>query len=257
MKINLKAERLPVLMLGLGGLTLALLSLFYVFGTDEGGLLISGSPVPVAVCIIAALAVAVSGVSVARLDGSNRYADNFPPSVPGAVGSFIGAAGVLVTAIALFPDAKDPFSMIAAVLGVPSAAGLTLAGIARLRGSRPFVGCHGIFCLFFALYLVGRYRVWISDPQLLDYSFCLCACVALMLHAYHRTAFDAGSGHRRMTRFTGLLSVYLCCAALASGENRLLYLCCGAWALTNLHPMLPVKRRRAPSPQPDAGQSST
>lgn len=256
MKSPIKTTNLPVLILGLGGLTLSLLILLYAFGTDQNGLLTAGNPLPVVILLLAILTITGTAVLLIGLKGSNRYADNFSASTTGAAGSFLAAAGVLYTAVTLLPDSRNPISVITVVLGFLSTAGLVLAGLNRRQGRRPFVGCHGILSLFFAMYLVCRYRVWSADPQLLDYGFCLCACVALMLHAYHHTAFDAGSGRRRRTLFSGLMSVYLCCAALASGEAPLLYLGCGAWALTNLCPLVPIRRRRPSSPQtPSDGEA--
>lgn len=253
MKNPIKPAVLPSLVLGLGGLSLACLTLLYTFGKDSYGLLRSGHPLASAVFILTAIAVALVGLSTRHLGGSVRYGDYFTASVIGGVGSFLAAAGIFATTLSTLLQPLNPISAAVVALGVLSAAGLILAGISRIQGRRPFFLCHGIVCLFFAMHLVCRYRVWSADPQLLDYGFGLCACVALMLYSYHHTAFNANSGSRKAALFSGLMALYLCCAALASGETVPLYLGCGAWVMTNLRPLAAGKRRRpAQTPEGEA-----
>lgn len=252
MKQYLNPKNLPSLILGLGGLALGLRGLLYSLGVDEKGLLTRWNFFEILLWLVTFAAAALVIGLVLPLKGSNRYADNWSASIPGAVGSFLAAAGIGITAITGFEEISGILPLIRTVLGLLSVPALILAGLARLKGTRPVFICHTAVCLFFAIDMVLQYRQWSGHPQLQDYIFHLGACITLMLTAYYRASFDVGFGRRRMQLATGLLAAFFCIVCLSGDSHRILYLTCGTWCITNLCPFTPVPRRRRPRPEEPA-----
>lgn len=252
MKKYLTPHNLPFLTLGLGGLALALRGLLYAFGTDERGLLIPWHPFGILLWLVTFAAAALIIALVLPLKGSNRYSDNWGASIPGAIGSFLAAAGIGFTVVSELGAMGGTLSLIWTVLGFLSVPALIFAGIARLRGQRPSFVFHTVVCLFFAIYMVTQYRHWSGHPQLQDYCFHVCVCIALMLASYYRASFEVGLGRRRMQLATSLIAAFLCVVCLSGDGHRILYLTCGAWCITNLCPFTPVPRRRRPQPEDPA-----
>lgn len=247
--MKLKTENLKFLILGAGGLGLALRVALYSTGIDEKGLLISGHPAQIALWILTFLAGIALVFLTLSIQGPDRYGDAFPASLPAALGCFAAAAAFLITALSEFSPRATSLDAIVLVLGIASAVSLVYLGYCRLRRVRPLFLFHAIVCLCLALRMVCQYRLWSSDPQLQDYGFYLTAYVALMLTAYHLAAFDAGMGSFRTLWFLGLASVYLCCLSLAGPRENLLLLACGFWVFTNLPQQKSRSRRVRPTPE--------
>lgn len=244
------AKILPILMLFSGAVTLALRFTLYAVAVDEKDLLTSGHPLEILLWLLTAATLALVIAAVRPLDGSNRYADNFGPSVAGALGAFALAAGILLPVIFSGTGVYAGLNRLRNLLGYLAAASLVAVGVCRLRGRQPFFGFHGLVCLFFAIHMVSRYRTWSRNPQLQDYVFSLCACIALMLFAFYQAAFDVGSGRRRMQLGTGLMAVYLCIGALYGAENPLICVTGCVWVLTNLCPLRSLPQEKDPEDAP-------
>lgn len=231
---NLKINIAALVTAGVGLLGLGLLALLYATGVDEKGLLVSGHPLMWVLGLVTVAAVALIFLYCRSRTGSDRFADNFPASLPGAIGSFAAAVGVLVTVLTeLGSDTSFP-GILCTVLGFASVVSFCVTGMCRLKGQRPLSLYHACVCLYFALTLVCRYRVWSANPQLTDSLFCLLASVCLMLTAYHRAAFDAGIGKRRIFLFFSLLTVMFSIMALWGEDGGFLYLYGGIWAITGI-----------------------
>lgn len=243
MRDILNPKKLPALTIGLGGLGFLLRWLLYWVGEDEKGLLTRAHPMEVLLWILTAAAAVLIVAMVWKLDGSNRYADNFRSSVESAAGAFVLAIGIFVT---LLGDGKalTGLEKIRRLVGYLSVAALAAAGVSRFQGKRPLFVFHALVCAFFGIHMVSRYQVWSGDPQLQDHVFNLFACVSLTLFAFYQAAFDVGSGKRRMQLAMGLLAVFTCLTALANTEHWLLYLTGAVWAVTNLCSLTPVARRQ-------------
>lgn len=179
------------------------------------------------------------------LFGSLRYSDNFGPSKAAAIGSAVGAAGILLGVLTAQPQPDRLFTLWRA-MGLISAPCLVLAGFARLKGKQPFFMLHGAVCVFWLVHLVYHYRGWSIEPQLQDYLFSLMASVALLMFSYYQTAFDVNSGKRRNMLAVGLAGAYFGIAALSGTEAPLVYGGCAIWALTDLCSLTPVRRRPNP-----------
>lgn len=252
----LKPKSLPVLTLGLGVLGLLLRWLLYRVGVDEKGLLMSAHILEILLWVLTAAVAALIIATVWKLDGSNRYADNFSASVESAGGAFILAIGIFITLLG-DGEAFTTLDKIRKAAGYLSVVSLIMAGICRFQGRRPFFAYHSLTCVFFAVYMVSRYQAWSGDPQLQDHVFNLFACVTLTLFAFYQAAFDVGSGKRRMQLAMGLLAVYSCLVVLANTEHWLLYLAGAVWTVTNLCSLTPVPRRQREKGQdPTEGKES-
>lgn len=244
MKKTSKIEYLPLLVLALGAAAAAVRGLMYQTAVDAKGLLTRDDPLQWVLLILCVLAVAAV-LPVARQKGSNRYSDNFRSGIVPALGSIVMAAGVIATLLAGNPMPRPLLVLLWYASGVLAAAALVWAAFSLKKGSVPFVLCYGVLCLFFALQMISRYQPWSGNPQSQDWVFSLLGAVGLTLCAYHRSAFCADKGNRRIFLATALLTVFACCTALPHTEYFALYLCGGIWAFTGLC-------RVAAVPEPEA-----
>ena len=244
MKTKLNAKKLPLCIACMGALALLGRIALFALGEDEKGLLVPGHPMDVLVWILTAAAVALIAGGILRRNGSEEYGDNFAPSAAAAVGCWVLAGGIALTVV----SGWNPWSrleMIRNVFGLLSVPTLVLLGLHRKQGRQPFFLLHGTVCLYLILYAVSHYQLWSSHPQLQHWFFSMAGSIALTLFAYCQTAFDVSMGSRRMQLGTGLLAAFFCLAAMAGGDDLLLYLTGAVWALTNLCTLtsVPVKRK--------------
>ena len=191
-----------------------------------------------------AIAVPVALFLLTReLTEAKKYAFNFPPSPIAAIGTGLAALSIGIHSILSFPGSLDAIDVISGILGILSAGALGLAGWCRLKGSRPNFLLHYVVAVYLMLRLICQYRHWSADPQVLDYCFSILATVCLMLAAYHRAAFDMGSGDRRNYAFFCLTCGFFCCLSLVGWEDILYYLGIGTWMFTDLCNLTPLKGR--------------
>lgn len=243
MKNFFKKFHLTIPAAGLGIAACVLRIALNLLGKDEKGLLVPGHPLNLLVWAVTAAAVAMISAAVLPLDGSRKYADNFRPSTAAAIGSFAMAGGIAATVLSGW-SVWTRLELIRNLCGLLAAASLVIAGLHRWQGKRPFFAFHGAACLYLTLYAVSHYQSWCSRPQLQDYCFPMLGSILLCLFAYHQTAFDTGMGKRRMQLFTGLMAGFFCMAAIAGGEDLMLYGGGAVWTLTNLCSLTPVRRKR-------------
>lgn len=245
MKFSVKPQLLKYLVLGAGGLGLALRILLYATGTDEKGLLATGHWAGIGTWLITGLAAVGIFLFTRSIDGPKAYRDSYPVSAASGLGAFAAAAGVLIASFSEMGSSSAPVQKAVWIFGFVSAAAFAAVGLCRLMGAMPHFLLHAAVCIYFALRMVSQYQLWSSDPQLMDYCFYLTAYVALMLTAYHHAAFAADMGsHRKLWRVS-LAAVYLCCLSLKGSHDTLLMLTCGIWAFTNLTALsLPPRRQR-------------
>lgn len=247
MKFTVKPNLLRILILGAGGLGLALRITLYATGIDGRGLLTEGHWAGIALWILTAAAAAVLLIFGRTITGPESYKESHPASLSAALGAFAAMIGIGVTTVREFSEFSSSLHLIVWGLGLVSAISMGCIGFCRLLGAKPHFLFHTSVCFYFALRMVSQYQYWSSDPQLQDYCFYLSAYVALMLTTYHHAAFDADLGkHRQLWSFS-LASVYLCCLSLKGNMDIFLLLCCGAWALTNLTTLTTHPRRQRPA----------
>ena len=231
MSLAVKPNQLKLIILCAGGIGLTLRAILYATAVDEKGLLLTGHWAEICVWILTAAAALGLLLLLRKRNGPEQYGSAFPASPLRAAGCILAACGIVLSGA---PEAvEEKLALAELVLRFASAAALIAVGYCRLTGRKPIFLLHGTVCLYLALRMVCRYRLWCSDPQLQDYCFSLGAYVALMLTAYQFAAFDADVvSHRQLWR-CGLSAVYLCMLALV-GSEPFLMLCCGIWVFTNL-----------------------
>ena len=244
MKQFLKPKLLPLISFAAGLLGLLLQGLLFLLTMDQRGLVSSPHFLHIFALLIQGGALTLFVLCVLPLEGHNRYGDNYPASLPGGPGSFALAAAILLTVPGHLDIQGNVLGLLWLGLGVFAIPCLIFTGICRLQGKRPAFLFHSVTCLFFAVQLVMSCRNWSKEPQICTYIFALLGCIALMLSAYYRAAFDSGIGRRRMQLFTGLAAGCLCLAAIPGSDSPMLFFGGSLWALTNLCVLEPPKRRR-------------
>lgn len=236
MKRLLSSKFLPAMTLLLGAVGFLLRLGLYAVAPDGKGLLPKGHPLELLLWAVTVVAMALVIAAGWNAKGSNRYGDNFGPSLPGAVGNILMAAGILLTVLLNQPKMPNLLGSLWKLLGFVSAPCLVAAAFARVQGKRPFFLLHTSACLFLVLHIVNHYQAWSGNPQLQDYLFPMLGTMALMFFGFYMAAFAVDSGSRRMLLGMGLAAVYLCAVSLSSGAYFFLYLGGIAWVLTNLCP---------------------
>lgn len=245
MKKRLNLTILPGLTAAAGVLGLILQRALYAVALDETNLLPQSHPLQTLLAVYS-LAVLGSIVLAAwKLDGSNKYRDNFRPSFPAAAGNVLMALGAALTVLLNDPRMPGALGLAWKLFGWLSSPCLLAAGFARVQGKRPFFVLHLIPCLFLAFHIVTHYQTWCGNPQLQDYIFTVFGTMALMFFAYYHAAFEAGSGRRQLHLGMGLAGIYLCIVNLAFTEYLFLYLGGIIWMLTDLCSVIP-KPKSAP-----------
>lgn len=231
MNPDMKPNNLKYLILGAGGLGFFLQRMLFDTGIDEKELLTSGHWALVSLLILSALVAAAAFFATRSLQTPQEVTVH--PSISGCLGCLLGAAALFVRLPQplLGPDKlyllERYFSMAAQLM-------LCILAFCRLTGRKPHFLLHGTLCLYLAVRMVAQYRLWSSDPQLMDYAFFLLAHVALALSAYQLAAWDAGFGNLKKLWFWGLIALYLCICPICSRENRISLLLLGIWLFTSL-----------------------
>lgn len=237
-----KSKYIPFFTVAAGAVGMAVRWALYAFCLDDKFLLPANHPLNWLLGAVTAAALALIAVSAWKLDGSNRYADNFAPSAAAAVGHVLAGAGILLTALLNAPLLGNNLGLVWKGLGILSGPCLMLAGLYRVQGKRPFFALHMIPCLFLVFHIINHYQTWSGNPQVQDYLFALLGTMALMFFAYYTAAFDVGSGQRRMHLGMGLAAVYLCMVNLPQTEYLYLYVGGIVWVLSSLCSLTPKPR---------------
>lgn len=225
-----KPDFLPPVVLLLAVLGAWLRYRLYAGGIDEKGLLIAGQPMQWCLWLCTVFTGAVIGVGMFR-----RKRFHHPLPLFSAFGHIWGAAGILLTVLLGANTVPTPFSAVWKYTGILAAAAMLYAAFPIARGKHPFFGLYAVISLFFALHLVGHYRVWCSNPQLLDYVFSFLGAVALMVLAYQLAAASLNQGSNRILVFCGLAAAYCCLTAVSGTEYLYLHLGCALWSISSLY----------------------
>lgn len=248
MKYVVKPKNLPLLALGLGAAALVLQKLAFILAVDEKNLLILSHPLCIVLGIISVLALAMIALRVRKLDGSQRYEDNFTADSAAFAGHAAAAIGIGYTVLRYLPAGPGYLGQGWTYLGYLSPLCLLLAGYARMQGKKPFFLLHMIPTLFYVLHLINHYQSWCADPQIPNYFFTLLGTMALSLFGLNQTCFDVDLGNRRMLLVWGLCAVFLCMAELAMSSYPILYLGSILWAITGLCALEPTPKAE---PEPE------
>ena len=239
----------PAIIAGAGIAAFVLRLMLYGFAVDEKGLLVAGHPLVVALVVLSGVTVLFALMFGRKLDGSEKYEDNFTASTPAMLGHFAAALGIGATILTREPLMPGYLGQGWKLLGYLAPVCLVAAGICRGRGKRPFFGFHLVPSLFFVFHLVNHYRSWSGEPQILEYGFAFFGTMALTLFSFYNCCFDAETGNRPMQLFSGLAAGFLLLAELARTAYFLLYLGGLLWAFSDLCSLNP-KAKPEPEPEP-------
>lgn len=241
----LKAKYLPFLALIAGVLGFGLRMLLVNVELDEGGLYPPQPVTWVLFWLISVLLMAAIIFMTRRLEYAGTFQDNFPPSLTAAIGSFVGAAGLLISTLPLFPHA-DTLSALTGYSGILAAIALAVVAVARYQGKPPFFLCHLSVSAHMILRIFYFSRLWNNTTQMGTFLPMLLAMSCVMLAAYYLTPFDVGMGSRRSSLFWSLMSVHFCLTSLADRTDMVFYGTMALWLLTNL---CSLRRLRQPEPE--------
>lgn len=243
MKKYLNPDLMPLITLGLGIIGMLLRLWQHIGGVEESGLLIPGHISGVLLLILTVITLLLILVCTWSLSQGSKYHYNFPMSLPGCVGAFIGAVGLLVTALTELVTGSDLLSAAAGVLGILAAGSLCVLAISRLHGRQPNVLFHICITVYLMLRLICQYRIWSSEPQLMLYCYPLLATVCAVLSCYQSAAFDGNLGARRPHAFFHLAAVYFCCLSLIGDHEPGFFLAMLAWMFTDICRLSPMPRQ--------------
>ena len=230
----LRPKYLPLYTLALSLIGLLLRVWTLGGGPDAGGLY---APNPLAwtlLWIVTAGAAALILYLALPLKHPGRYQQNFPASIPGTVGAAVAAAASLVSSLEMMNGGNGALGVITGVLGTLAAIGLVFVAFARFKGQRPSFLPHAAVCLFLALRIFIKCKLWSNEPQLGVFILPFLASVSVMLAAYQQASFDVDLGDRRHSLFWSLMGVYFCVTALPGSDEPVFYVLMAAWLLTNL-----------------------
>ena len=191
----------------------------------SGGLWNMGSAPVVALLLVSLLA-------VAGAVWLSRAVPKMPRALPRGGIWYVAdvVSGVLLTAAAAltFPG-YTRLDLVCSLLGILGGIITTLRGLQRYRGRQPdlLLGC--VIVLWLLLQIIGDFRVWSTDPLILDYCYPLFALLCSMAACYHSAGWMAGLGKGRLTAFWCAAGLYFCAVALSmcSDSQLLLYLALG------------------------------
>lgn len=220
------------LALAAGLIGFVLRSAVFFFGTDAKGLPIRSHWANITLLILTVAAGLFFAVRCHFLPKTREYREAYPASVFSGIGCLAAAIGFFLA------DAPDTlagsFRIAEMILRCGAALALAAVAYCRFAGKKPLFLLHGLVCLYLMLRLICLYRLWSSDPQLIDYGFYLGAYVALILTGYQLAAFDADAGNPGKLWFFGTSSVYLCAVSLSGPREPFFMLVCVIWIMTNL-----------------------
>lgn len=232
---------LPYIVLGCGTTGLLLRIWLFATGIDDKGLIVPGHPATWLVWLLSTAAMVILVLGSRRLQEAAKYSFNFPASIPGGIGTFLAAAGILICTVVESISKPDTFGLVVCALGILSVPALCFIGYCRCKGAHPSLLFHALVSIYLLLRLVWMYRQWSSDPQLQEYVFQLLALTCLMLACYHRSAFDANMGIRRAYVIFNLAAVFFCFVSIPGCDSMVFYLSAGVWMLTDLCSLLPMR----------------
>ena len=223
-------------------------------GTDEKGLYPANHFAWPVLVLFTVAVLAVLFLTTRYAGKSRRYRDNFPPSIPGALGFVIGAIGLFLTGLNGIAD-PNILARLECIVAIPAATGLLLAGWCRFKGERVHYLVFLLPCLFFALHLFSMGRFYGNEPEGSRFLYAFFASAAAATAFYLLWGYAVDLGNRALSLFFSLAAVYLCMVAAPSSQNTLLYITTAVCLVCNLCPrMEPVRREVpvAPEAEPDA-----
>lgn len=219
---------LPGAALVMGLACLAGRRVLYAANVDATGLLKAGTFLEWGTYLLSAVALGLWAAA------SRRERGKLLPDSVTALGQFLGAAGMGLTALYYPGQMPGLLGTLWKLFGILSAFCLILCGICVKTGKNPGFLAPLAPCLFWLIHLVDNYRGWSAAPQLQSYLFPLLATMAMTLFTYYSAAEAVDMGKPRRKQFAALTAGYFCMAAALPGKGQLMYLLSALWALSSL-----------------------
>ncbi len=236
MNLRVKPTILPLMTLGAGAVGLALRAVQFQFGIDEKGLLTLYHPAGLLTLAVTVALLAFITYSVWPMSGVLRYQRLFPSAPLAAIGTLVGAAGVVESgARVTFSLAAaengagfavmsmDWFSPVLLGVGVLTALAMVYLAVCRWQGSHASPWAWAAVCLFFLFHLVGCSRRWSNATQLDVYLYPLLASSFLLLATYYRAAMAGNAAGCRGYLLFSLGAAYCSALALIGCDDPLFY----------------------------------
>lgn len=257
MRKFLRPKHLPFLILAFSALGV-LMRLWTIGSGPDKNNLYAANPMAWTLLWIVSFGAAVSVLLLtAPLNIPGRYSQNFPPSIPGAIGTGLAALAIMTSGLSMLTASADMLTSITGFLGIVSAIALVLVAFSRFNGQRPNFLLHALMCLFFALRIFNKCKMWSNEPQVGVFLMPFLASVCVMLAAYQLASFDVDLGNRKHSLFWSLMGIYFCVLALPGSDEALFYFLLAVWLLTNLCSLRPLKPKAHTDPAPEAPQPET
>lgn len=254
MKKILRPKSLPFIILAFSAMGV-LMRLWTIGSGPDKNNLYAPNPMAWALLWIVTLGAAASILLLtAPLKNPGRYSQNFPPSIPGAIGTGLAALGIMTSGLSMLATSVDVLTRITGLLGTVSAIALVLVAFSRFNGQRPNFLLHAVMCLFFALRIFNKCKLWSNEPQIGVFLMPFLASVCVMLASYQLASFDVDLGNRKHSLFWSLMGIYFCVLSLPACEEPLFYLLMAIWLLTNLCSLRPLKPKAHAEPAPEEPQ---
>lgn len=198
----------------------------WLYSGLEGNLLPAHHPAGTICFILLAIMLAAIWLAVQNVSAQAEYWELFPKSVAAAVGIFVAAVGLGVSAFTV--KGLGVLRYIVPGVGVMGAVALVLTGLLRLRGWKPAWMLHGAVALYLMLRTMASCSMWSAQTQLQMYFFQLLGCCFLMLAAYYRVALGIRGGKPALYVFFAQAALFCCCLSCV-GSDWLFYLSAGIW----------------------------
>ena len=239
--MKLKTSMLPLFTAFLSVVGIILRFWMHTAGTDSDGLLIKGHP---STTVMAVVLVGLGLMLAVFAFFSDRTTVRPGKSTPGAVGCYIGAVGLLITAVTelLSMSAMDDGRAVSAMagllsvlLGFASVAVMVIMGNCRKQGKSMNIWAYTVVIAFFVFHLLQQYQVWTRQPQLSSYLFPLFASVTLMLATYYRACKDLILTGQRQYLVLSQAALFFSVMSIG-GKSWVFYCAMAAWMLSDSLP---------------------
>lgn len=232
MKKTVKPSFLACLALLAGLVGMLLRAWTFSKGIDEKGLCIRMHPSVVLTWILCALYAAAQLLLVRPIEPRKvRFERVFRASLPAALGTAVGAFGIVWEEITVLSGSRDLLLVVTAVLGFAAAACMVYAALLRVGGKPPVKAAWILPTVYFLLRLASRYRQWSWEPQLSLLAFPVLASALLAISVYCKAAMGVGMDTRRQFLLATPSAAVLSLIS-AVGVNTVFHVCMAVWMLS-------------------------
>lgn len=198
----------------------------WLYSDVEEKLLPAHHPAETICFILLAVMIAAIWLGVQNVSARAAYGELFPKSVTAAVGIFIAAVGLGVSAFTA--EGVGLLRYVVPGVGVLAVVVLVLTGLLRLKGWKPAWMLYGVVAVYLILRTMASCSAWSSQTQLQAYFFQLLGSCFLLLAAYYRVALCARGGRPTLYVFFAQAALFCCCLSCVGGD-WLFYLSSGIW----------------------------